>query len=505
MAQDNIKNLYEALKNDYDLGSEQDFRNSLKDANNRRNLYNAVGNYYDLGSEQDFENSLGYGNTGSAGRTESAGAFTQEEYDKLSPTAQEVAQGVGVAPQTNNKLNKTNEPDRPNTPRMQFVPETENVVMATPTAETLKKYPWLKADEAVPFDRNTGEPLHTWVDEQGNPISQRDLDVRRAKEEITGAKEQMRPAAASLQLPGETTRGVRLDGSISGYVDNMMKQQYGDDYINKQYTTKDGRQVSGAELLNETAQETYNELNEELRAARIDILLSDDEEQKKQLVDNLSKKWNGVISEQSLSEALNDEETAREDLVAMAGDEIEKARADERRIRAEMDRRGAELDSQTSPFADQTFNVRGVDSEYRFLTAELNAVQDRIRSWEAVRDSKDVGLLRGLANTAGNIRTWDLGMSDFNTGLALLTSRGKKRQELVNLLGGAQKAASLEDQTTNNVYRWAKIAGESLPFAATFMATGGGFANIGKVAGNRAWHLHICWRQRRKVLVRLAT
>ncbi len=490
---ENLKSLYNTLqKEGYTPPVFEQFAKDMEDDDNLRGVYSTLQNegytppdYDTFRSDMGFGKSLGYGNTGSAGRTESAGAFTQEEYDKLSPTAQEVAQGVGVAPQTN-KPNKTNEPDTPNTSRMQFVPEAENVVMATPTAETLKKYPWLKADEAVPFDRNTGEPLHTWVDEQGNPISQRDLDVRRAKEEITGAKEQMRPAAASLQLPGETTRGVRLDGSISGYVDNMMKQQYGDDYANKQYTTKDGRQVSGAELLNETAQETYNELNEELRAARIDILLSDDEEQKKQLVDNLSKKWNGVISEQSLSEALNDEETAREDLVAMAGDEIEKARADERRIRAEMDRRGAELDSQTSPFADQTFNVRGVDSEYKFLTAELNAVQDRIRSWEAVRDSKDVGLLRGLANTAGNIRTWDLGMSDFNTGLALLTSRGKKRQELVNLLGGAQKAASLEDQTTNNVYRWAKIAGESLPFAATFMATGGGFANIGKVAGNRA-------------------
>lgn len=513
MAQDNIKNLYEALKNDYDLGSEQDFRNSLKDVNNRRNLYNAIGNDYDLGSEQDFENSLGYGNTERAERSESAGAFTQEEYSKLSPTAQEVAKGVGIAPQGENapdlmaatagakiggglsfetmpdKPSKSNMADKPNepvTPRMQFVPEAENVVMATPTAETLKRYPWLKADEAVPFNKETGEPLYTWVDEQGNPILQRDLDVRRAKEEITGEKEYMQKTPASLQLPGGTTRGVRLDGSITPYVDNMMKQQYGDDYANKQYTTKDGRQISGRELLNETAQETYNELNEELRTARIDMLLSDDEEQKKQLVNNLSKKWKGVISEQSLSEALNDEETAREDLVAMAGDEIEKARADERRIMAEMNRRGSELDSQTSPFADQTFNVRGVDSEYRFLTAELNAVQDRIKSWEAVRDSKDIGLLRGLANTAGNIRTWDLGMSDFNTGLALLTSRGEKRQELVNLLGGAQRAASIEDQTTNNIYRWAKIAGESLPFAATFMATGGGFANIGKAAGNRA-------------------
>lgn len=47
MAQDNIKNLYDALKGDYDLGSEQDFRNSLKDANKRRNLYKAISGSYD--------------------------------------------------------------------------------------------------------------------------------------------------------------------------------------------------------------------------------------------------------------------------------------------------------------------------------------------------------------------------------------------------------------------------------------------------------------------------
>lgn len=496
---ENLKSLYNTLqKEGYTPPVFEQFAKDMEDDSNLRGVYSTLQNEgYTPPDYDTFRSDMGLGKVAKTNPKVKVGSHAQmvvDEYDRA-------AKAAGTELTSNNEksdseaINEANEPNRtdnpsktnePVTPRMQFVPEAENVIMATPTAETLKKYPWLKADEAVPFDRNTGEPLYTWVDEQGNPILQRDLDVRRAKEEITGEKEYMQKTPASLQLPGGTTRGVRLDGSISGYVDNMMKQQYGDDYLNGQYTTKDGRLVSGAEYLNEKAQETYNELNEELRTARIDMLLSDDEEQKKQLVNNLSKKWKGVISEQSLSEALNDEETAREDLVAMAGDEIEKARADERRIMAEMNRRGSELDSQTSPFADQTFNVRGVDSEYRFLTAELNAVQDRIKSWEAVRDSKDIGLLRGLANTAGNIRTWDLGMSDFNTGLALLTSRGEKRQELVNLLGGAQRAASIEDQTTNNIYRWAKIAGESLPFAATFMATGGGFANIGKAAGNRA-------------------
>lgn len=59
-AQDNIKNLYEALKDEYDLGTEQEFRQSLGDENNRRNLYNSIKDDYDLGTEQDFNNSLGY-------------------------------------------------------------------------------------------------------------------------------------------------------------------------------------------------------------------------------------------------------------------------------------------------------------------------------------------------------------------------------------------------------------------------------------------------------------
>ena len=73
MAQDNIRNLYDALKGEYDLGSEQDFRKSLKDAGNRRNLYEAIRDEYDVGSEEDFNGSLGYGAGGQAGDAGAAG------------------------------------------------------------------------------------------------------------------------------------------------------------------------------------------------------------------------------------------------------------------------------------------------------------------------------------------------------------------------------------------------------------------------------------------------
>lgn len=82
MAQDNIKNLYDALKGDYDLGSEQDFRNSLKDANKRRNLYKAISGSYDLGSEQDFDRSLGYGQSESKQTAGEAAQQVIDEYDR---------------------------------------------------------------------------------------------------------------------------------------------------------------------------------------------------------------------------------------------------------------------------------------------------------------------------------------------------------------------------------------------------------------------------------------
>lgn len=82
MAQDNIKNLYDALKGDYDLGSEQDFRNSLKEANNRRNLYKAISGSYDLGSEQDFDRSLGYGQSESKQTAGKAAQQVIDEYDR---------------------------------------------------------------------------------------------------------------------------------------------------------------------------------------------------------------------------------------------------------------------------------------------------------------------------------------------------------------------------------------------------------------------------------------
>lgn len=502
MAQDNIKNLYDALKSDYDLGSEDDFRNSLKDANNRRNLYKAIEGDYDLGSEQDFEKALGYGNrvngTNEADKPNTTTnteqrSFTKEEYGRLLPTAQEAARGAGVAPNNGtNGADKANVQERK--PRVQFVPEASNVVMATPTAETLKRYPWLKADEAVPFNRETGEPFYTWADEQGRPISRGEVGVRMAKQEITGEREYMQKQAAAPELPEKVTAGIRTDKSVTGYIDSLIRQQYGNDYQDKQWTTGDGRTVSGAELLENMAQETYDQLNNDVKEARIALFEANgDKDAESKINTAMITKWQGVMSDKRMLETLHDENAMKQDVKDYAQGEIDKAREEERRIIEEMNKRGAELDAASSPYVDQTFNTRQVDNRYTLLTTELNAVRDRIRSWEAVRDSDDYGAMRALKDTAGNLRSWDLGYSDMIKGMHLVFGTEQDKKELANLLGNAERAKNFEQKTISDFARYVQIAGQSLPFAAQFMATGGGFSGLSKGISKGA----INWAEKR--------
>ena len=58
---DNIHKLYQELFNEYDLGTEEDFRRSLREKDNRKNLYiELVKDEYKIGTFADFEKHLGY-------------------------------------------------------------------------------------------------------------------------------------------------------------------------------------------------------------------------------------------------------------------------------------------------------------------------------------------------------------------------------------------------------------------------------------------------------------
>lgn len=61
MANDNKRKLYDALSQDYDMGSYEQFCADLNDEGKRRKLYNATSQDYDLGTWESFSQQLGYG------------------------------------------------------------------------------------------------------------------------------------------------------------------------------------------------------------------------------------------------------------------------------------------------------------------------------------------------------------------------------------------------------------------------------------------------------------
>ena len=349
MEDDKILGLYNQLKNDgYELDDEETFREGLKtDQSYRQLIYNTQKNdgYNMNGDFNEWEGRLmGYlkdddngkpvdlsaatagaqidadiipiqtknSNTAQSGSNQQK-PFTQQEYENLSTVAQDVAKGVGVAPKfdTQGTAEKIKEQLGGTKEKTQFVPEASNVVMATPTADALKKYPFLKADEAVPFNRETGEPFYTWVDENGKPLSQRDIDIRTAKQEITGEREYMQKAPAAPELPDVNANAVKLDGSITDFVDNQMRAKYGDNYLNELFKTSDGREVSGTDYLTELSQGLYDGLIKDVNNARMQYIDADDD-QKNQIVNALADKYKGLVSRDTIESNMTDEQSQAE-------------------------------------------------------------------------------------------------------------------------------------------------------------------------------------------------
>ena len=120
------------------------------------------------------------------------------------------------------------------------------------------------------------------------------------------------------------------------------------------------------------------------------------------------------------------------------------------------------------------------------LATSLALVTEQIGALEAVKQyptsSWGEDALKALDNTAFNAKTWDFGLTDFAT-MGQMEHIKTKMDNNIPLSGsdkmllksklGADAAAALEDEKMGNIYRWTKIAGQSLPFMADFFLTGG--------------------------------
>lgn len=126
-------------------------------------------------------------------------------------------------------------------------------------------------------------------------------------------------------------------------------------------------------------------------------------------------------------------------------------------------------------------------SDYRNkLATSLSLVTEQIGALEAVKQYPTSSLgedaLKALENTVFTAKTWDFGLTDFAT-MGQMERIKTKMDNNIPLSGsdkmlmksklGADAAAALEDEKMGNIYRWTKIAGQSLPFMADFFLTGG--------------------------------
>ena len=126
-------------------------------------------------------------------------------------------------------------------------------------------------------------------------------------------------------------------------------------------------------------------------------------------------------------------------------------------------------------------------SDYRNkLATSLSLVTEQIGALEAVKQyptsSWGEDVLKALDNTIFTAKSWDFGLTDFAT-MGQMERIKAKMDNNIPLSGsdkmllksklGADAAAALEDEKMGNIYRWTKIAGQSLPFMADFFLTGG--------------------------------
>lgn len=126
-------------------------------------------------------------------------------------------------------------------------------------------------------------------------------------------------------------------------------------------------------------------------------------------------------------------------------------------------------------------------SDYRNkLATSLSLVTEQIGALEAVKQyptsSWGEDALKALDNTAFTAKTWDFGLTDFAI-MGQMERIKTKMDNKIPLSGsdkmllksklGSDAATAIEDEKMGNVYRWTKIAGQSLPFMADFFLTGG--------------------------------
>lgn len=471
MANDNKRKLYDALSQDYDMGSYEQFCADLNDEGKRRKLYNATSQEYGLGSWESFSNQLGYGQ-----------APTPAPTSTPSPTAA---------------------PEQPKSTSSYFKLRRGGRDFTVPTGEVNAYgglYDWAKY--------HPGAPLRVYMqgtNENGKPFDGHvDLSVAHDRSKKRGYKyiTTNTPIETAPQKPWKPTKVQKMAMSMQ----LQQLQQQSNAFFEQ----------SRERILNMS---DYYRSNRSLGFQTVEGKPIFNPETGK-----MEKTYLTPTGNRTTSKAVADMETLNHPRAMAAADmsvgaQIRRSEAELAELRRQLNESSERVykewekdyEENTAPLAAvlaaNTYVPRQqADKENSALRVAIRQKEEQLKDLYEERDrqiGKDVGFWRGFGRTMSDFRTWDFGISDLSDAMTMMNAdkysapdatEGEKRagQEMLKAIYDRDQTEQMYGGNASFWNRAGIMTGYMPSFMLDFALTGGGFDAInvgGKMATRGAVNL----------------
>ncbi|MBR6133071.1 MAG: strawberry notch family protein, partial [Bacteroidales bacterium] len=429
----NKRKLYDALSQDYDMGSYEQFSTDVEDEGKRRKLYDAIKGDYDL---PDFD------------------GFTQQLIGQ--PTAEEEQPASAPSPASRASQTEKTEPvyQMAQAPGESYNYSGELPSVRPPKASTVgSRQTGLKGrQEAQKQSQNTNtEPQQETADaaplgpERFAKQMQMDAALRQRENDFHQRMENIR-------------KGNQLFGSRKGVEYNPATGKVEDVYY-----TKAGEAVSTP-----IEQRQRNaEIDEALRPPTVDEEL----------------------------QSAYDERDSIDAAIAKRTEELDaksRKQYDDMGFWARMAQGLAATESPNKGMAPAGQEEKMNDPQLQMLWAAKRQNQKRIGTLE--RERGHDGFMKTLGKTLFSFNNWDFGLGELMTAGTLLAygdskmsgAEGEAREAMMRNTLLAQEAEQRYGSNDTFWQRAGEITGSAIPFVVEFVGTGGGYSAITKGATNMA-------------------
>lgn len=428
MAKDNITALYGALKDSYELGSEDDFRKYLSDGNNREALRKELENDYEVGDSAAFSKYLGF-------------------EDKPQPTESPFPKD----PMGLQQMQKDNLRDRSIIEDARYKAEKNKPQVQQPEVKP--------AAVQQPKPAQQGKGGLTWQEQMAMSMGTQQMvgQVKAGNERIDSTinnTKNMSPVGNGL-TPVGMNKNLRTEKKF-----NAEKGQFED-----VYKTTSGQTFSADRAFDADQQQKYEDYQNE-RSRYIETM-------------------EGLGLGDMLEEGNKDVEARLEDAYAEK-ERLQKLIKEGRYGQMGRMARAGLLAGSAALTEEDNANAR----EYDNLLAAMRMLDRRITALQAERD--EAGFLQGTGDVLTDPSTYSMGLTDASDALAMANikkkidaakggkpnfTEGEKmlvRNYLMN-----QDAQQL-NENRGWLYNFGQGFGQTLSFMADFALAGGGFGNLAK-------------------------